>query len=137
MVIVDSSIWIDALYGIKNAHTIWLKSALGKREIGLTSLILTEVLQGVRSEIQFKGFQRDLMLLPIFETIETSIAVTAAHNYRALRNRGITVRSSIDCVIATFCIENGFDLLHNDRDYQPFEHHLGLRVIDPSASPAP
>lgn len=135
MIIVDSSIWIDALYGVTNRHTVWLKAAMGTKEVGLTSLILCEVLQGIRNEKQFKGFQRDLMLLPIFKTVETSLVVAAARNYRALRSRGVTVRSTIDCVIATFCIENGFQLLHNDRDYEPFVRHLRLSVIDPPDLP--
>jgi len=135
MVIVDSSVWIDALWGVTNRHTIWLKSALGKLEIGLTTVILCEVLQGVRNQTQFRGFQRDLLLLPVFETIDKRVAVAAARNYRTLRSRGVAVRGVVDCIIATFCMENGFPLLHNDRDYDAFERHLGLAVVDPSALP--
>lgn len=135
MVIVDSSVWIDALWGVRDRHTIWLKAALGRLEIGLTSLILCEVLQGVRNEAKSRRFQRDLLTLPVYETIDARIAVAAARNYRHLRRRAITVRTAIGCLIATFCIENGFSLLHNDRDYRPFEDHLGLRTIDPPPAP--
>lgn len=135
MIIVDSSVWIDALWGVRNRHTVWLKAALGHRELGLTSLILSEVLQGIRNQGQFRGFQSDLTSLPIFENIEVPVAVAAAKNYRDLRSRGITVRNTIDCVIATFCIENQFGLLHNDRDYDSFEKHLGLAVVDPPPLP--
>ncbi len=59
------------------------------------------------------------------------IAVAAAENYRILRTKGITVRKTIDCLIATFCIREGHELLHRDRDFDPFEMHLGLQVIHP------
>ena len=135
MVIVDSSVWIDALWGTVNPETVWLKDAIGKKEIALLSLILCEVLQGVRSEAQFRGFKQDMLLLPIFETFSTQIAVASAQNYRRLRSQGITVRKTVDCMIATFCIEHGHQLLHRDRDYDAFEVHLGLRVLHPPAIP--
>jgi len=135
MVIVDSSIWIDTLNGVTNRHTMWLKAAFGRHKIGLTTLILCEVLQGLRSEAQFGDYQIVLLGLPVFETIDRHIAVAAARNYRTLRSRGISVRNTSDCLIATFCIENRFSLLHNDRDYNAFERHLGLSVIEPPALP--
>jgi len=131
MVIVDSSVWIDYLFGIVNPQTDWLDAAVGKREIGLTSLILCEVLQGVRSQGQFRRFQRDLSQFPVFEILDAQLAIASARNYRVLRHRGITVRKTIDCIIATFCIESDHQLLHNDRDYDAFEARLGLRVLHP------
>src|ERR1039458_8190098 len=94
MVIVDSSVWIDYLFGIVNPQTNWLDAAVGKREIGLTSLILCEVLQGVRSQAQFRRLQRDLSQFPIFEILDTQLAIASARNYRVLRDRGITVRKT-------------------------------------------
>jgi predicted nucleic acid-binding protein len=135
MVIVDSSVWIDMLRGVTNLQTRWLHEALRHEEIGLTSLILCEVLQGVRDPRQFQAFEKDLSIFPVFEMVSHKLAVAAAQNYRALRSEGITVRKTIDCLIATFCIENGFSLLHNDRDFKAFEHHLGLVTIDPQALP--
>lgn len=133
MVIVDSSVWIDALWGTANPQSLWLQEAIGREQIGLTSLIVCEVLQGVRNHNQFRGFQHDLLQLPIFESIGTQLAIASAQNYRTLRNRGITVRKTVDCIIATFCIEQRYQLLHRDRDFDAFEVHLGLRVLHPPA----
>ncbi len=135
MVIVDSSVWIDYLLDRVNRQTDWLDAAVGRQEIGLTSLILCEILQGVRSRAQFRGFQRELLRFPVFDACGTQLAISAARNYRALRDRGITVRRTIDCFIATFCIESDHQLLHNDRDFDVFETHLGLRVLHPPYHP--
>jgi predicted nucleic acid-binding protein len=135
MVIVDSSVWIDALRGTINPETVWLRDAVGKRQIALMTLILCEVLQGVHNKAQFRGFQKDMLLLPIFETLSAPLAVESAQNYRRLRDRGITVRKTVDCLIATFCIEQGHRLLHRDRDFDVFETHLGLQVLHPPAIP--
>jgi predicted nucleic acid-binding protein len=135
MVIVDSSVWIDALRGTINRQTVWLNQAVADQEIGLTSLILCEVLQGVRSETQFRGFKQDLLQFSIFDTGSTRLAVTSAQNYLRLRGKGLTVRKTIDCIIATFCIEEGHQLLHHDSYFDPFENHLGLRVVHPPAIP--
>jgi len=131
MVIVDSSVWIDALWGTVNRHTQWLAGAVGKEPVGLTSVILCEVLQGIRTDAQFRQSSRTLLELPIFEKFGAELAVAAAQNFRILRGRGITVRKPIDCMIATFCIESGYWLLHRDRDFDAFELHLGLQVLDP------
>lgn len=131
MVIVDSSVWIDYLSGLVNRRTDWLDAAIGKQEIGLTSLILCEVLQGIRSQAQFRQIQHGLLQFPVFEIATRQLAITSARNYRALRAQGITVRKTIDCMIATFCIESSHELLHNDRDYDGFEVRLGLRVLHP------
>jgi predicted nucleic acid-binding protein len=130
MLIVDSSVWIDALFGVTNRHTNWLRRAIGREEIGLTSLSLCEILQGVRSDVRFRSFRRDLLQFPVFDTVSADLAVMAARNYRLLRGRGITVRKTIDCLIATFCIRDEHILLHNDRDFDGFAMHLGLRVVD-------
>jgi len=131
MVIVDSSVWIDALWGTVNRHSQWLNEAIGKEAIGLTSVILCEVLQGTRTDAQFEQSRRGLLELPVFETFAAGLAIAAASNFRQLRGRGITVRKPIDCMIATFCIESGYWLLHRDRDFDAFELHLGLLVIHP------
>jgi hypothetical protein len=137
MVIVDSSVWIDALWGTATPQTIWLRNSIGKKPIGLTSLILCEVLQGTRTERQFRGFQQDLLQLPVFEAGSAQLAIAAARNFRHLRSRGVTVRTAIDCMIATFCIVEGYQLLHRDSDFDGFEAHLGLQVVDPLAAGLP
>ncbi|MGH9599263.1 MAG: type II toxin-antitoxin system VapC family toxin [Terracidiphilus sp.] len=132
MVIVDSSVWIDAINGVPSPHAVWLHLQVDREPVGLTSLILCEVLQGMRNEKRFRGVRDELSRLPVFENHSTSLAIQSAENYRRLRARGITIRKTIDCLIATFCIEYGFLLLHNDSDFDHFEAHLGLKVLDPS-----
>lgn len=129
MVIVDSSVWIDYLNDTLNPQTDWLEDALGRRAVGLTNLILCEVLQGIRHARRFLFAERALLSLPVYDIAGTSIAIEAARNYHALQRRGITARKTIDCLIATFCIAEGFELLHRDRDFDHFERHLGLLVI--------
>jgi predicted nucleic acid-binding protein len=131
MVIVDSSVWIDALWGTRNQQTVWLNRAVDLEEIGLTSLILYEVLQGVRGPRRFREALRYLMNFSVFDEFDSQLAVRAAQNYRSLRDRGITVRKAADCLIATFCIAKGHQLLHNDRDFEPFETYMDLRVLRP------
>lgn len=131
MVIVDSSVWIDAFWGTVNRHSSWLNAAIGREQIGLTTLILCEVLQGSRTEAQFRNSRRRLLGLPVFEIFTTEMAVAAAQNFRILRDRGVTIRRPVDCMIATFCIAEGYQLLHRDRDFNAFEAHLGLQVIHP------
>ena len=131
MVIVDTTVWIDYLRDLETRQTGWLVARLGRDEIGITDLILCEVLQGFREEWKFERIASGLRLLPILDSGGLDVAIASARNYRLLRSRGLTVRKTIDCMIATFCIEEGHWLLHCDRDYDPFEQHLGLRVIHP------
>jgi len=131
MVIVDSSVWIDALNQKVNPETLWLSTALGNRPVGLTSLILCEVLRGVRSDKQFLATRKQLLGFTVFGGTSTAVAVAAAQNLRTLQHRGITVRKTIDCIIATFCIQEGHELLHRDDDFGGFENYLGLQVIHP------
>jgi len=131
MVIVDSSVWIDVFNGQLTPQTRWLQTGLAGGGVGLTSLILCEVLRGFRSDRQFRQTQRRLLTLPVFEEVPAELAAQAADNFRMLQRRGITVRKTIDCLIATFCIQEGHELLHRDSDFQGFEDFLGLQVIHP------
>lgn len=135
MTIVDSTVWIDYLGGVRNLHTDWLDRELDRQRLGLTDLILCEVLQGIREDTQFKHVQRTLSQFEIFPSVGADLAVASTQNYRSLRARGLTVRKTIDCLIATFCLTDGHSLLHRDRDFDVFEEHLGLRVIHPQAYP--
>ena len=133
MVIVDSSVWIDYLNDKVNGQTVWLENSVGQREIGLTSVILCEVLQGIRYDRRFRDARRELLNFPVYEGMSANLAIAAAQNFRLLQRSGVTVRKTIDCIIATFCIEEGHLLLHHDSDFGPFEKHLGLRVVHPPA----
>ena len=129
MWIVDSPVWIDYFGGVVTPQTDLLYTALGQQAIALGDIILCEVLQGYRRQHDFEAARQALLQFPVYTIGGTEIAIQSAENYRALRHRGITVRKTIDCLIATFVIERGFSLLHNDRDFDPFEAHLGLDVI--------
>jgi len=129
MVIVDTTVWIDYLRGVVNPETAWLDRELGQQPFGLTDLILCEILQGIPSDAVFAQVHRQMSKFEIFDSGGESIAVASARNYRSLRALGFTVRKTVDCLIATFCLEAGCPLLHRDRDFDPFEKHLGLRVI--------
>jgi predicted nucleic acid-binding protein len=132
MVIVDTTVWIDYLRGIENAHTDWLSRQMRSQPIGLTDLILCEVLQGIREPDIFGEIRIEILTrFSLFDTGGKDLAIAAANNYRALRQRGYTVRKTIDCVIATFCLLSRHELLHRDRDFDPFEEYLGLRVLYP------
>lgn len=131
MVIVDTTVWIDFFGGIVNSHTTWLRREADSGLLALTDLNFCEILQGIRDDRTFARVHRRLLTFDIFEAGGAEIALAAARNYRTLRRRGSTVRTTIDCLIATFCIESGHALLHRDRDLEPFEEFLGLRVVHP------
>ena len=134
MVIVDTTVWIDYLRGLQNSETNYFDRELGRQRFGLTDLILCEILQGLRDEHSSKRVLRELRRFELFETGGEELAVAAARNFRSLRQRGHTVRKTIDCLIATFCLRHGHSLLHRDRDFDPFEKILGLAVIHPQTA---
>ncbi|MBC8496716.1 MAG: PIN domain nuclease [Anaerolineales bacterium] len=127
--LVDSSVWIDFFNGNITPETDYLNEVLGESLILVGDLILAEVLQGFRQERDFETARDALLKFLVVEMLGRKIAIQSAGNYRLLRSKGITVRKTIDCLIATYCIENNLELLHNDRDFDPFKQHLGLRVL--------
>ena len=129
MILVDATVWIDYLNGVATEETTWLDQNIPNHPLGLTDITLCEVLQGVRNQAQAMRVRQELMAFEILTTGGTELALAAAANYRALRELGITVRKTIDCWIASFCIREGHTLLHKDRDFNGFEQHLGLRVL--------
>jgi predicted nucleic acid-binding protein len=129
LILVDTSVWIDYFNGTITPETEKLDSLLGRQPLAIGDLILTEVLQGFEKERDFHDARKLLTSLEVVEVGGQEIAIQAARNFRALRRRGVTVRKTIDTLIATRCIESGFDLLHSDRDFDPFATHLGLRVV--------
>lgn len=133
MTVVDTSVWIDLFAGRDNPHVTVLESLIEHRDdICLCGIILTEVLQGIRDDKEYSDTESmlaNLLFLPM--TRETFLL--AANIYRSLRARGITIRNSVDCMIAAVCIENNVRLLHNDRDFDLLAVHSELQVIDVSA----
>jgi predicted nucleic acid-binding protein len=131
MVIVDTTVWIDYLRGTENSETVWLDGALTRQRLGLIDLVLCKVLQGIRDPNMFIKVRDELLTFHLFQTGGKDLAIASALNYRKLRDQGYTVRRTIDCLIASFCLEAGHELLHRDRDFDPFEKALGLRVVHP------
>jgi predicted nucleic acid-binding protein len=129
LILVDSSVWIDYFKGVATEQTEKLDQMLGREPLAIGDLMLAEVLQGFAKERDFNEAKKLLMSLMIVELCGEEIAIQAARNFRTLRNLGITIRKTIDTIIATRCIVDGYDLLHNDRDFEPFVTHLGLRVV--------
>lgn len=131
MILVDSSVWIDYFRGTATPQAEKLDSLLGSEPVVTGDLVLTEVLQGFASEHDFNLATKLLTSLVVVDLGGQDIAIQAAKNFRALRSLGITVRKTIDTVIATRCITNGLTLLYSDRDFDPFVQHLGLRSALP------
>ena len=134
MVIVDASVLIDFFAGRANPESLWLREQLDSQRIGITSLTLCEVMQGVRSDKDFQHIFDILSRFAIFEVANKQLALASALNYRFLRANSYTVRNTIDCLIATFCIQQEHVLLHSDRDFDAFEKLLGLAVLHPPES---
>jgi predicted nucleic acid-binding protein len=126
VIVVDSSVWIDYFNGADTGEAEHLDTLLGNVPIAIGDLILLEVLQGFRHQKDYETAKGLLLSLSVFDLLGQTMALKASHNYRLLRSKGITIRKSADVIIATFCIENNFSLLHSDRDFRPFEVHLGL-----------
>ena len=129
MILVDSSVWIDYFRGAITSQTEKLHSLLGSEPLAIGDLILTEVLQGFTEERDFERAQKLLTSLTVVNLGGRDTAIQAARNFQKLRRLGVTVRKTIDVVIATHCINNDYELLHNDRDFDPFVKHLGLRSV--------
>jgi len=131
MVIVDTTVWIEYLRGALTPETEWLDREATRQRLGLLDLMVCELLQGLAGDSDAHRVLRQLQRFEIFETGGVELAADAARNYRRLRARGRTVRKTIDCLIATFCMREGHALLHADRDFDPFEKFLGLAVVHP------
>ena len=129
MILVDSSVWIDYFNGEQTQEADKLDSLLGVEPLGIGDLILTEVLQGFRSDRDYETARRLLTSCSVFAMLGQDMALKSANNYRALRKKGITIRKTADVIIATYCIEQGHSLLFADKDFQPFVKHMGLRAV--------
>lgn len=133
MTLVDSSVWIDYFRGTTTPQTEKLDALLGNEPIATGNLILTEVLQGFVSDHDSNQAKKLMLSLVIVDLAGQTMAIQAAKNFRALRALGITVRKTINTIIATRCIESGLPLLYSDKDFDPFVEHLGLRSALPGA----
>jgi predicted nucleic acid-binding protein len=134
VVIVATTVWVDYLNGVSTAEVEWFDRESERQRLGLLDLTVCEVLQGVSADAAATQVLRTLRRFEVFDTGGVALAEAAARNYRSLRARGRTVRKTIDCLIATFCLEHSHTLLHSDRDFDPFEEVLDLRVVHPGDS---
>ncbi len=131
MFLVDSSVWIAFFNGKVTPETLYLRDQADRSHIVVGDLILCEVLQGFRSEKDYQVAHDLLTRFRYFDLVGRGVALQAAQNYRILRKRGVTVRKTMDVLIATFCMTHGLQLLHDDRDFDPLEQYLGLQVLHP------
>ncbi|HCA59130.1 MAG TPA: VapC toxin family PIN domain ribonuclease [Blastocatellia bacterium] len=129
MIFVDSSVWIDYINGSPTPQAEELDRILGIKPIIIGDLVLTEVLQGCSDPKTFKEVAKLLGLADFVVVGGRDVAIQAARNYITLRTKGVTIRKTIDTFIATRCIVDGYELLHNDPDFLPFEQHLGLKCV--------
>ena len=129
MIVVDSSVWIDYFNGQMNAATDLLDDLLGNEPILIGDLIYAKVLQGFQKDGDYVQAKKLFESLTFGEMLGKDIALRSVDNYRTLRKKGVTIRKTIDMIIGTFCIETNMPLLHQDRDFDPMEKHLRLRVV--------
>ena len=129
VILVDTSVWIDYFRGTATTQSKRLDELLGVEPVMMGDLILAEILRGFPRDPDFQRALKRLAALPVIELGGERVAIQAARNTRALRALGITIRSTIDAIIATRCIEDDLLLLHTDRDFEPFRAHLGLRCL--------
>ena len=131
MILVDFSVWIDYFNGTATSQTDFQDRILGEQPILVGDLILAEVLQGFLRDEDFDAPRRALLFSQVVERQNPDLADQSSRNYRILHAKGIAVRKTIDCIIATYCIQMGHAVLHSDGDFDPFETHLGLSVVHP------
>jgi predicted nucleic acid-binding protein len=131
VILVDSSVWIDYFNGIPSWQTDLLDNYLSNVPVFIGDLILTEVLQGFRSDKDYETAKTFLSALPFRQMGGYNVAIQSAKNYRLLRKAGVTVRKTIDIIIATFCVMERLTLLHDDRDFDPMASHFPLNISTP------
>ena len=131
MIVVDTTVWIDFFRGRHTLGTEKLIEAINLGTIIVGDLVLVEILQGLRDNQQARRVEGILRRHPVEAMLDPASASRVAGNYRHLREIGITVRKTADLIIGTFCIDRGYTLLHNDRDFEPMRQHLGLKVVCP------
>ena len=129
MILVDTSVWVDFLHARDTRQTVFLKTMLDAERLVTADLVLAEVLQGCRSEQAAAIAQEELLACDLITVGGEQVAREAARYYRILRGKGITIRRTIDTLIATRCILDDLELLFVDRDFLPFVRYFGLRPV--------
>ena len=127
MIVVDTTVWADWFNGADSPEVDRLDRALERQDAGLVPVILTEVLQGFHADRDFERARVLLVQLPVL-TLDVDGHAAAARLFRRLRSKGITVRGTIDCIIAQTCITAGVELLSTDQDFTAISRHTPLRL---------
>lgn len=128
MIVVDSSVWISNIRQIETPQVQILRS-IDQDVVVVGDVVALEVLRGVRNEREAQRQERHFRAYGITPMLDPDLAILAAEHYRTLRASGITASKTVDLIIATFCIARRHHLLHQDRDFDHFERHLGLEVL--------
>ncbi|MBN1361511.1 MAG: PIN domain nuclease [Sedimentisphaerales bacterium] len=129
MIVADSSVWIDYFNGVATGQAECLHTLLAEELVLMGDIILAEVLQGFREDNDFHKANRYLATLDCARMLNRDLAIKSAQNYRRLRRKGVTIRRTIDVMIATFCIERNLALLHSDKDFEPMSKYLSLKSV--------
>jgi predicted nucleic acid-binding protein len=129
MILVDSSVWIDFFNGKEERHVEKLYALLGNEATVTGELVMVDLVHGFKIDSQFLQAKEALETLPYFNLCNKEIVLQSAENYRILRKKGVTIRKTIDMILATFCTNNNIKLLHADKDFLPLEEFLGLQII--------
>jgi hypothetical protein len=129
MIVADTSVWVGFFNGFESPQVAALRRAIAGAEVIMGDLILAEILQGFRSDNSYRAVRQRLLALDIVTLCGRDVALEVADNYCNLRARGVTVRKTVDMIIATYCIRHALPLLHRDRDFDAMEKHLGLKVV--------
>jgi len=132
LIVPDSSVWINHFRGAISPQVTWLRSFALDTGVVVGDVVALEVLRGASNDRQAATFRAGFEQHGIMPMLNPALAVEGASHYRRLRSRGITVSKTVDLIIATFCIAHGYELLHQDRDFDHFEQHLGLKVLHPA-----
>ncbi len=130
MILVDTSVWIDFLKGAESRERHALHRLIEEEEeISITEIVLTEILQGIKEDEDFKRVKDYLLEFSVHGPKGIETYLKAAEIYRECRKKGKTVRKTVDCIIAAMCIENSLTLLHKDNDFDIIEECAGLKVL--------
>lgn len=129
MIVVDTSVWIAHFRNDRSAAVTRFRSLVDPNDVVVGDIVMLECLQGARDERHAAKIEKALRPFPLHRMLGETLAKQAARHYRALRTRGVTPRKTVDVIIATYCIHFRIPLLHQDRDFQPFETHLGLTTL--------
>ena len=132
MIVVDTTVWIDFLEARGTAFDRHLTELIEEQApLALVDIVYAEILQGIRDEETFQRTRMSLRAHPIFRPRGLETFETAANLYRAARRRGLTIRRSVDCLIAATCLEAGAEIYHNDRDFDALARVSDLMIYRP------